>query len=93
MLLKFLNIRRKLFDKIKFLDETLLQLNDEILLTVLKIYNEQVDVQLLNASIDYIINSDRLTGYLIYTSLFFFFFLYLISIHRVTEMDLLLAKF
>ena len=93
MLLKFLNIRRKLFDKIKFLDETLLQLNDEILLTVLKIYNEQVDVQLLNASIDYIINSDRLTGSLIYTSLFFFFFLYLISIHRVTEMDLLLAKF
>ena len=92
MLLKFLNIRRKLFDKIKFLDETLLQLNDEILLTVLKIYNEQVDVQLLNASIDYIINSDRLTGSLIYTSLFFFFFLYLISIHRVTEMDLLLAK-
>ena len=73
MLLKFLNIRRKLFDKIKFLDETLLQLNDEILLTVLKIYNEQVDVQLLNASIDYIINSDRLTGSLIYTSLFFFF--------------------
>ena len=90
---KFLNIRRKLFDKIKFLDETLLQLNDEILLTVLKIYNEQVDVQLLNASIDYIINSDRFTGSLIYTSLFFFFFLYLISIHRVTEMDLLLAKF
>ena len=65
----FLNIRRKLFDKIKLLDETLLQLNDESLLTVLlfgsKIYNEQVNVQILNASIDYIINSDRFTGYLI----------------------------
>ena len=65
----FLNIRRKLFDKIKLLDETLLQLNDESLLTVLlfgsKIYNEQVNVQILNASIDYIINSDRFTGSLI----------------------------
>ena len=65
----FLNIRRKLFDKIKLLDETLLQLNDESLLTVLlfgsKIYNEQVNVQILNASIDYIIDSDRFTGSLI----------------------------
>ena len=53
------NIRRKLFDKIKLLDETLLQLNDESLLTVLlfgsKIYNEQVNVQILNASIDFYI--------------------------------------
>ena len=52
----FLNSRRKLFDKIKLLDETVLQLNDESLLTVQlfgsKIYNEQVNVQILNASID-----------------------------------------
>ena len=65
----FLNIRRKLFDKIKLLDETLLQLNDESLLTVLlfgsKIYNEQVNVQILNASMDYIIDLDRFTGSLI----------------------------
>ena len=65
----FLNIRRKLFDKIKLLDETLLQLNDESLPAVLlfgsKIYNEQVNVQILNASIDYIINSDRFTNSLI----------------------------
>ena len=65
----FLNIRRKLFDKIKLLDETLLQLKDQSLLTVLlfgsKIYNEQVNVQILNASIDYIIDSDRFTGSLI----------------------------
>ena len=65
----FLNIRRKLFEKIKLLDETLFQLNDESLLTVLlfdsKIYNEQVHVQILNASTDYIIGSDRFTGSLI----------------------------
>ena len=65
----FLNIRRKLLDKIKLLNETLLQLNDESLLTVLllgsKIYNEQVNMQILNASIDYIINLDRFTGSLI----------------------------
>ena len=65
----FLNIKRKLFDKIKLLDETLLQLNDESLFTVLlfgsKIDNEQVNVQILNASIDYIINLDRFTGSLI----------------------------
>ena len=65
----FLNIRRKLFDKIKLLNETLLKLNNESLLTVLlfgsKIYNEQVNVQILNASIDYIIDSDRFTGSLI----------------------------
>ena len=58
----FLNIRRKLFDKIKLLDETLLQLNNESLLTTLlfgsKIYNEQVNVQILNPSIDYIIQTD-----------------------------------
>ena len=40
----FLNIRRKVFDKIKLLNETLLQLNDYSLLIVLifgrKIYNE-----------------------------------------------------
>ena len=64
----FLN-RRKLFDKIKLLNETLLKLNNESLLTVLlfgsKIYNEQVNVQILNASIDYIIDSDRFTGSLI----------------------------
>ena len=51
----FLNIRRKLFDKIKLLDETLLQLNVESLLIVLlfgsKIYNEQVNVQVLNVSV------------------------------------------
>ena len=65
----FLNIRRKLFEKIKLLDETLLQLNDESFLTVLlfgsTIYNEQVNVQILNASIDYIIDSDRFAGSLI----------------------------
>ena len=65
----FLNIRRKLFDKIKLLDETLFQLNDESLLTVLlfgsNIHTEQVNVQILNASIDYIIDSDRFTGSLI----------------------------
>ena len=63
----FLNIRRKLFDKIKLLDETLLQLYDESLLTVLlfgsKIYNEQVNVQVLNASIDYIIDSESIGSY------------------------------
>ena len=65
----FLNITRKLFDKTKLLDETLLQVNDESLLTVLpfdsNIYNEEVNVQILNASIDYIIDSDRSTGSLI----------------------------
>ena len=65
----FLSISRNLFEKIKLLDETLLQLNDESLLTVLlfgsKIYNEQVNVQILNASTDYIIDSDRFTGSLI----------------------------
>ena len=65
----FLNIRRKLLDKIKLLDETLLQLNDGNLLTVIlfgsKIYNEEVNLQILNASIDYIIDSDRFTSYLI----------------------------
>ena len=65
----FLGIRRKLFEKIKLLDETLLQLNDESLLTVLlfssKVYNEQVNMQILNALIDYIIDSDRFTGSLI----------------------------
>ena len=65
----FFSIRRKLFDKIKLLDETLLQLNDEGLLTVLlfgsNIHNEQVNVQILNASLDYIIDSDRFTGSLI----------------------------
>ena len=64
-----LNIRRKLFDKTKLLDETLLQLNDESLLTVphfgTKFYNEQVNAQIINASIDYIIDSDRFTGSLI----------------------------
>ena len=62
----FLNIRRKLFDKVRLLHEILLQLNDESLLTVLlfgsKKYNEQVNVQFLNASIDCIIDSDRLAG-------------------------------
>ena len=51
-----LNLRKELFDKIKLLDETLLQLNEESLLTVLlfcsKIYNEQVNVQILNALTD-----------------------------------------
>ena len=65
----FLNIRRKLIDKIKLLDETLLQLKDESLLKVLlfgsEIYNEQVNVQILNASIDYILDSDKFTGSLI----------------------------
>ena len=62
-------MRRKLFDKIKLLDETLLQLNDESLLTVLlfssNIHNKQVNVQILNVSVDYIIDSDRFTGFLI----------------------------
>ena len=65
----FLNIRRKLFDKIKLLDETLLQLNVENLLIVLlfgrKIYTKQVNVQILNPSIDYTVDSDRFTGSLI----------------------------
>ena len=65
----FVNIRRKLFDKVKLLDETLLQLNDESLLTLLlfgsKIFNKQANVQILYASIGYIINSDRFTGSLI----------------------------
>ena len=65
----FVNIRRKLFEKKKLLDETLLQLNDESLLTVLffvsKIFIEQVNLQILNASIDYIIDSDRFTSSLI----------------------------
>ena len=46
-----------------------MQLNDESLLTVLllgsKIYNEQVNMQILNGSIDHIINLDRFTGSLI----------------------------
>ena len=41
------------------------KLNDESLLTVLlfssKIYNKQVNVQILNASINYIIDSGRFT--------------------------------
>ena len=65
----FLKIRRKLFDKINLLDEILLQLNDESLLTGLvfgsNIYNEQVNVRILNASIDYINDSDRFNGSLI----------------------------
>ena len=44
-------------------------LNEESLVTVLlfgsKIYNEQVNVQILYASIDYIIDSNRFTGSLI----------------------------
>ena len=72
-----LNIRRKLFEKIKLLDETLLQLNDESLLTVLlfgsKIYNELVNVQILNTSIDYIIDSDRSTGSLSISLINWFF--------------------
>ena len=52
----FLNIRRKLSDKIKVLDENLLQLNGKPLLRVLlfgrNIYNEQVNVQVPNASVD-----------------------------------------
>ena len=65
----FLNIRRKIFGMIKLLDATLLQLNHKSLLTVLpfgsKIYNELLNVQILNASIDYIIELDRFTGSLI----------------------------
>ena len=64
----FLNIRRKSFDKIKFLVEVLLQLNEESTTALLfgsKIYNEQVNVQIINASIDYIIDSNRFTGSLI----------------------------
>ena len=60
---------KKLFDKIKLPGETLWELNNECLLTVLlfrsKIYKEQVNVQILNASIYYIINTDRFTGSLI----------------------------
>ena len=51
-----LNLRKELYDKIKLLDETLLQSNEESLLTVLlfgsKIFNEQENVQILNASND-----------------------------------------
>ena len=65
----FLNIRRKLFDKIKLLDETVLQLNNESLVAALlfgnKTYNEHVNVQILNASFGYTIDSDRFTGSLI----------------------------
>ena len=65
----FLNTRRKLFHGMKLLDETLLQLNEESLLTVIlfgsKTYNKQKNVQILSASIDYIINSNRFTGTLI----------------------------
>ena len=53
----------------KILDETLLQLSDKSLLRVLlfgsKIYNEHVNMQILNASIGYIIDSERFTGSLI----------------------------
>ena len=49
----FVNIRKKSFDKIKLLDEILWQLIDESLLTVplfsSNIYNEQVNVRILNA--------------------------------------------
>ena len=59
------------------MDETPLQLNDEILLTVLpfgnEICNDQVSVQILNASIHYIIDLDRFTGSLIEASFFFSF--------------------
>ena len=57
----FLNITRILFDKIKLPGETLLQL----LLFGSKIYNEQVNVQIINASIDYIIDSNSFTDSLI----------------------------
>ena len=54
-----------------------MQLNDEILLTVLpfgsEIYNDQMSVQILNTSIDYIIDLDRFTGSLIEASFFFSF--------------------
>ena len=62
----FLNITRKLFDKKKLLHEILLQLNDESLLTVLIFgINDHVNVQILNSSIAYIINSDRFIDSLI----------------------------
>ena len=65
----FSNIRRKLFDKIKLLDKTLLQLNEESLVTALlfgsKIYNKQVNVQILNASVNCIIDSNSFPGFLI----------------------------
>ena len=65
----FLNIKRKLFAKIKLLDETLFQLNEENLLTALlfgsKICNKQVNLLILNASVDYIIDSNGFTGSLI----------------------------
>ena len=96
----FLNIRRKLFDKIKLLAETLLQLNDESLLAVLlfsiKIYNEHVNVQTLNASIGYITDSERFTGSLIKGSfcfLFCFVLFFLSQYTKVTEMDLFLTEF
>ena len=70
---------RKLLDKIKLLDETLFAIKwwKFIYSTtfVSKVYNEQVKVQILNAaSIDYIIDSDRFAGSLIYASFFFSFF-------------------
>ena len=64
----FLSIRRKLFDNVKLLDQTILQLNDESLLRALLFGSktcEQVNVQIQNASFDYIIDSDRFTGSLI----------------------------
>ena len=65
----FVNIKRKLFAKVKLLDEILFQLNEESLLTELlfgsKIYNKQVNLLILNASIDYIIDSNGFTGSLI----------------------------
>ena len=58
----FLSIRRKLFHKIKVLDETLFQLKEDSLLKVplfnSKFYNNQKDVQIGNASICYIIESN-----------------------------------
>ena len=65
----FFKIRTTLFDRIKLLDETLLRLNEESLLTVLtfdsKMYNKQVNVQILNASADHIVHSNGFAGSLI----------------------------
>ena len=60
------SIRRKLFDEIKLVDETLSQLNEESLLTVIlfgsKIYKEQLNVQILSERVGYIYESNWFLG-------------------------------
>ena len=78
-------------------DENLLQLNEESLLTALlfgnKIYNDQVHVQILNVSVGYIIESNKFTGFLFYVSFCFFCLYFQTKYTKVTEMHLLLTEF